>query len=93
MNKKDVERRRQKIKSAVSPENRGNGYWREQRGVKRHGDRWKHFLIKASVFQFLSDQGHEILTEVEIHEGYKVDVLDAETALIYEIENRPDQEN
>ena len=86
MNKKDIERRRQKIKSAVSPENRGNGYWREQRGVKRHGDRWKHFLIKASVFQFLSDQGHEVLTEVEIHEGYKVDVLDAETALIYEIE-------
>jgi len=54
LNKKDLERRRQKIKSAVSPENRGNGYWREQRGVKRHGDKWKHFLVKAAVFQFLA---------------------------------------
>lgn len=86
MNKKERYLRLKSLKESVSPENRRNGYWRERRGVHRHGDDWKHFMVKAAVFQFLSDQGHEVLTEVEIHDGYKVDVLDADTALVYEIE-------
>jgi hypothetical protein len=43
-------------------------------------------MVKAAIYELLADNGHEVRTEVEIPNGWIVDVIDADTAHIYEVE-------
>lgn len=60
--------------------------WNKSSGVNRHGDEYRHFMVKSAIYEILSNQGHEVRTEIEIPNGWIVDVLDADTARIYEVE-------
>lgn len=60
--------------------------WNSYSGVNRHGDQYRHFMVKAAIYEILSDEGHEVRTEVEVPNEWIVDVIDADTAHIYEVE-------
>jgi hypothetical protein len=60
--------------------------WNKYSGVNRHGDDYRHFMVKSAIYEILSDNGHEVRTEVEIPNGWIVDLLDSDTAHIYEVE-------
>ena len=64
----------------------GHKAWNMSSGVNRHGDEYRHFMVKSAIYEILASEGHEVRTEVEIPNGWIVDVLDADTARIYEVE-------
>lgn len=67
---------------------RCGGYeeWNRYSGVNRHGDDYRHFMVKSAVYEILASDGHEVRTEVEVPNDWIIDVIDADTAMIYEIE-------
>jgi len=64
----------------------GSKNWNSYSGVNRHGDEYRHFMVKSAIYEILSDKGHEVRTEVEVPNGWIIDVIDADTAQIYEVE-------
>lgn len=82
MNNKELYR--QKI--AIVKKCGGYEKWNQYSGVNRHGDEYRHFMVKSAIYELLSDRGHEVRTEVEIPDGWIADVIDADTAHIYEVE-------
>lgn len=64
----------------------GQKEWNRKSGVNRHGDKYRHFMVKSAIYEILADEGHEVRTEVEIPNEWIVDVIDADTAMIYEVE-------
>lgn len=75
-----------KQKMAIIEKCGGSREWNRKSGVNRHGDEYRHFMVKSAIYEILSDENHEVRTEVEIPNGWIVDVLDADTARIYEVE-------
>lgn len=49
---------------------------------------WKHYFLKAIVYKLLKDKGHDVYTECDKGWG-RVDVFDATTGTVYEIETHP----
>ncbi|MFB6145369.1 MAG: hypothetical protein ABEJ99_02575 [Candidatus Nanohaloarchaea archaeon] len=82
MNKKELYKQKIGIIKKVG----GYEAWDIFSGVNRHGDEYRHFMVKSAIYELLSDKGHEVRTEVEIPNGWIADVIDATTAHIYEVE-------
>ncbi|WP_414836568.1 hypothetical protein [Candidatus Nanohalococcus occultus] len=82
MNKKELLRQ----KLGIIEKCGGQREWNKKSGVNRHGDQYRHFMVKSAIYEILSDNGHEVRTEVEIPNEWIVDVIDADTARIYEVE-------
>lgn len=80
----DRELYRQKM--AIIEKCGGHQDWNKYSGVNRHGDEYRHFMVKSAIYEILSDEGHEVRTEVEIPNGWIADLVDADTAHIYEVE-------
>lgn len=82
MNKKEL------YKQKIGIIKRCGGYeeWNKYSGVNRHGDEYRHFMVKSAIYEILASEGHEVRTEVEIPNGWIADVIDADTAHIYEVE-------
>lgn len=82
MNDKELYRQ----KMAIIKKCGGYEEWNKYSGVNRHGDKYRHFLVKSAIYEILAEKGHEVRTEVEIPNEWIVDVIDADTAQIYEVE-------
>jgi hypothetical protein len=75
-----------KQKLAIIEKCGGQKEWNRRSGVNRHGDQYRHFMVKSAIYEILSDEGHEVRTEVEIPGEWIADVVDADTAMMYEVE-------
>ncbi|MBC5793208.1 MAG: hypothetical protein H8Z69_04190 [Nanohaloarchaea archaeon] len=82
MNKKELF----KQKMGIIEKCGGHKEWNKKSGVNRHGDEYRHFMVKSAIYNILAEEGHEVRTEVEVPNGWIVDVIDADTAHIYEVE-------
>lgn len=81
MNERDREIRRIKIRKMLDVD-----IW-DYQNVSIHGDAWRHFLVKSAIFKLLNEAGHDhVFTEIPFPNGRIADVLDTETALVYEVE-------
>lgn len=59
----------------------------DYQNVSIHGDHFRHFLVKSAIYKLLSEAGHDhVFTEIPFPNGKIADVLDTETALVYEVE-------
>jgi len=84
MNEKERELRRQKIRRLIK--RGGHEIW-GYKNVSVQGDNYQHFLVKSAIFKVLQEAGHEnVFTEVQFPNNSIADVLDTETAIIYEVE-------
>ena len=84
VNKNNISRKK-KIRKYVGISNKDNGYWDKRKGVRIHGDKFKHFITKSIIYYILRKNKHEVRTEVLIG-SYQADIIDATTGLIYEVE-------
>lgn len=82
MNKKEL----YKQKIGIIKKCGGYKEWNKYSGANRHGDEYRHFMVKSAIYEILASEGHEVRTEVEIPNGWIADVIDADTAHIYEVE-------
>lgn len=81
MNQKERELRRRKIQKMMDVK-----IW-DYQNVSIHGDHFEHFLVKSAIYKLLSEAGHDhVFTEIPFPNGRIADVLDTETALVYEVE-------
>lgn len=61
--------------------------WNRRKGVSVHGDKFRHFIVKAAIYKVLHAAGHDVRTEVRLADGATIaDVVDGTTAIAYEIE-------
>ncbi len=82
MNKKELYKQKMGIINKCG----GHKEWNSFSGVNRHGDEYRHFMVKSAIYEILTEKGHEVRTEVEVPKDWIVDVIDADTAHIYEVE-------
>jgi len=61
--------------------------WKNANKVVRHGDRYKHYLVKAATGYILQNNGHKFTTELEFENGRIADVFDLNTFIVYELES------
>jgi len=84
MNEKErVQRKMELIELTEGDKNNWN---RHEGGCFIHGDGFRHYLVKAAILKVLQEAGHDVATEIEFPNGFIADVVDADTAIIYEVE-------
>lgn len=87
MNDKERMKRYLQLRDYVEASTEGEDRVTDRMGnVSVHGDRYRHFMIKAAVFKVLTEAGHDVATELTVPGGGKLDVVDLHTFRAYEIE-------
>lgn len=87
MNNKERMKRYLQLRDYVEDAAEGEDRVTDRMGnVSVHGDRYRHFMIKAAVFKVLTEAGHDVATELTIPGGGTLDVVDLHTFRAYEVE-------
>lgn len=86
MNERQREIRRRKIRDKLNQSEKGDDVF-SRKGVRVHGDNFRHFMVKSAVYKVLQEAGHDnVYTEVTFPNGCIADILDTHMARVYEVE-------